>query len=113
MLRIVNFVPPVFVASLILIPHLIYVFINCRILLEDEVRNARVHVSVSRNSNPLSDQAPGPMFGYICLVIHHILLVLLLWSFAMSVFVDPGRVPEWVTQMRFVDSKHSHNYDIV
>merc|ERR1712072_1558288 len=60
-------------------PYYVYVFVNCNILLED--------------------QAPGPMFGVICLVVHHILVFFLLWSFAMSIMVDPGRVPEWYARL--------------
>merc|ERR1712054_620747 len=79
MMRLVNFVPPFVVCIIIFIPYIIYVFVNCKILLEDE--------------------APGPMFGVICLVIHHILVFFLLWSFAMSITVDPGRVPEWYARL--------------
>jgi palmitoyltransferase len=75
LLRIVNFVPPGVVVGIIAWPYYVYVFVNCEILMEDEV--------------------PGPMFGVICLVIHHILMFFLIWSFAMSIMVDPGRVPEW------------------
>lgn len=39
------------------------------------------------------------MFGVICLVIHHILVFFLMWSFAMSISVDPGRVPEWYARL--------------
>jgi len=78
-LRIVNFVPPLVVCVIIAIPYYIYVFINCKILLADE--------------------APGPMFGVICLSIHHVLIFFLLWSFAMSISVDPGRVPEWYARL--------------
>jgi len=79
LLRLVNFVPPLVVAGIIAWPYYIYVFYNCRILLEDE--------------------APGPMFGVICLVIHHVLVFFLMWSFAMSISVDPGRVPEWYARL--------------
>merc|ERR1711912_222732 len=79
MMRLVNFVPPFVVTLIITIPYIIYVFINCQMLLEDE--------------------APGPMFGVICLVIHHILIFFLPWSFAMSITVDPGRVPEWYARL--------------
>merc|ERR1712216_620783 len=79
LLRIVNFVPPMVVMGIIALPYYIYVFINCRILLEDE--------------------APGPMFGVMCLIIHHIVVFFLLWSFAMSIIVDPGRVPEWYARL--------------
>jgi palmitoyltransferase len=79
LLRLVNFVPPIVVTCIIAWPYYIYVFINCKILLEDE--------------------APGPMFGVICLVIHHILIFFLMWSFAMSITVDPGRVPEWYARL--------------
>merc|ERR1711970_317764 len=67
------------VTGIIAWPYYIYVFVNCKILLEDE--------------------APGPMFGVICLVIHHILVFFLIWSFAMSIMVDPGRVPEWYARL--------------
>jgi len=80
LLKIVNFIPPMFVTAIITIPYLIYVFINCRILLYE-------------------DEAPGPMFGVICMVIHHILIFFLIWSFAMSICVDPGRVPEWYARL--------------
>jgi len=79
MIRITNFVPPLVVTVIILIPYYIYVFINCKILLEDA--------------------APGPMFGVICLVVHHILAFFLVWSFSMSIMVDPGRVPEWYCRL--------------
>merc|ERR1712216_1030079 len=79
LLRIVNFVPPMVVMGIIALPYYIYVFINCEILLEDE--------------------APGPMFGVFCLIIHHLLVFFLLWSFAMSIIVDPGRVPEWYARL--------------
>jgi len=79
LLRIVNFVPPMVVMGIIALPYYIYVFINCEILLEDE--------------------APGPMFGVMCLIIHHIVVFFLLWSFAMSIIVDPGRVPEWYARL--------------
>ena len=39
------------------------------------------------------------MFGVICLVIHHVLMFFLVWSFAMSISVDPGRVPEWYARL--------------
>merc|ERR1711934_92343 len=78
-LRIINFVPPLVVTLIIAWPYYIYVFINCKLLLADE--------------------APGPMFGVICLVIHHILIFFLMWSFAMSITVDPGRVPEWYARL--------------
>jgi len=79
LLRLVNFVPPMVVVFIIVIPYWIYVFINCNMLLQD--------------------QAPGPMFGVICLVIHHILIFFLIWSFSMSIMVDPGRVPEWYARL--------------
>merc|ERR1712072_285038 len=79
LLRIVNFVPPMVVMGIIALPYYIYVFINCDILLQDE--------------------APGPMFGVLCLVIHHILVLFLLWSFSMSIIIDPGRVPEWYARL--------------
>lgn len=79
LLRVVNFVPPMVVTGIIAWPYYIYVFVNCKILLEDE--------------------APGPMFGVICLVLHHILMFLLIWSFTMSIAVDPGRVPEWYARL--------------
>merc|ERR1711939_780844 len=79
MVKLVNFFPPFVVCIIIAIPYCIYVRVNCFILLEDE--------------------APGPMFGVICLVIHHILVFFLIWSFVMSIFVDPGRVPEWYARL--------------
>merc|ERR1711977_589128 len=79
MMKLVNFFPPFVVCIIIAIPYCIYVRVNCQILLEDE--------------------APGPMFGVICLVIHHILVFFLIWSFAMSIMVDPGRVPEWYARL--------------
>jgi len=79
MLRIINFVPPAVVVGIIAWPYYVYVFVNCMILLEDE--------------------APGPMFGVVCLVVHHILMFFLVWSFAMSIMVDPGRVPEWFARL--------------
>merc|ERR1711934_450334 len=79
MMKLVNFFPPFVVCCIIAIPYCIYVLVNCQILLEDE--------------------APGPMFGGICLVIHHILVFFLLWSFIMSITVDPGRVPEWYARL--------------
>merc|ERR1712167_102671 len=79
LLRIVNFVPPGVVVGIIAWPYYVYVFVNCEILMEDEV--------------------PGPIFGVICLVIHHILMFFLVWSFAMSIMVDPGRVPEWFARL--------------
>merc|ERR1711934_586668 len=79
MMKLVNFVPPMVVTGIILIPYIIYVFVNCKILLEDK--------------------APGPMFGVICLVIFHILIFFLVWSFSMSIMVDPGRVPEWYARL--------------
>jgi len=79
MMKLVNFFPPFVVCIIIAIPYCIYVRVNCFILLEDE--------------------APGPMFGVICLVIHHILVFFLIWSFAMSIMVDPGRVPEWYARL--------------
>lgn len=30
----------------------------------------------------------------------HIFMFLLMWSFAQSIMVDPGRVPEWVSAAR-------------
>merc|ERR1712072_811816 len=78
-LRIINFLPPTVVMMIIAWPYYVYVFVNCNILLQDE--------------------APGPMFGVICLVVHHILVFFLLWSFAMSIMVDPGRVPEWYARL--------------
>merc|ERR1711907_756965 len=78
-MRVINMLPPFFIVIIILVPYLIYVLINCRILLEDE--------------------APGPMFGVISLVIHHILVFFLTWSFVMSIVVDPGRVPEWYARL--------------
>jgi len=33
------------------------------------------------------------------LVIHHILIFFLIWSFTMSIVVDPGRVPEWYARL--------------
>ena len=39
------------------------------------------------------------MFGVICLVIHHVLMFFLVWSFAMSISVDPARVPEWYARL--------------
>merc|ERR1711934_555371 len=79
MMKLVNFVPPGVVVGIIAWPYYVYVFVNCEILMEDEV--------------------PGPMFGVICLVIHHILVFFLIWSFAMSIMVDPGRVPEWYARL--------------
>merc|ERR1712193_362521 len=79
MMKLVNFFPPFVVCIIIAIPYCIYVRVNCFILLEDE--------------------APGPMFGVFCLVIHHLLVFFLLWSFAMSIIVDPGRVPEWYARL--------------
>merc|ERR1712057_121382 len=35
----------------------------------------------------------------MCLIIHHIVVFFLLWSFAMSIIVDPGRVPEWYARL--------------
>jgi len=78
-LRIINFLPPAVVMMIIAWPYYVYVFVNCNILLQDE--------------------APGPMFGVICLVVHHTLVFFLLWSFAMSIMVDPGRVPEWYARL--------------
>jgi len=39
-LRIINFVPPLVVAFIIAWPYYIYVFINCKLLLADEVSPA-------------------------------------------------------------------------
>merc|ERR1719178_550177 len=39
------------------------------------------------------------MFGVASLVIHHILVFFLTWSFVMSIVVDPGRVPEWYARL--------------
>merc|ERR1712224_161528 len=78
-MRLINFLPPFFIVIIITVPYCIYVFINCKLLLNDE--------------------APGPMFGVISLVIHHILVFFLTWSFVMSIVVDPGRVPEWYARL--------------
>merc|ERR1719201_580189 len=77
--RLMNYVPPGIVTMIIGLPYYTYVFINCKILLQDE--------------------APGPFFGYVCLVMIHIFMFLLLWSFAQSIMVDPGRVPEWYARL--------------
>jgi len=77
--RVLNFIPPMVVTGIIGWPYYVYVFVNCKIILEDH--------------------APGPAFGIMCLVVHHILIFLLLWSFAMSITVDPGRVPEWYARL--------------
>merc|ERR1711934_1259357 len=59
----------------------------------------RAFLRVGSSGMPVEDDAPGPMFGVLCLIIHHILVFFLLWSFAMSIIVDPGRVPEWYARL--------------
>ena len=88
--RLMNYIPPAIVTGIIGIPYYTYTFINCKILLEDEVQPL---VLTHPNYAHIS-QAPGPFFGYVCLSVIHIFMFLLLWSFAQSIMVDPGRVPE-------------------
>jgi len=71
--------PPFVVIVVITIPYAVYVFINCQIYLDDD--------------------APGPFFGYVCLVVIHILMFFLVWSFIQAIMVDPGRVPEWYARL--------------
>eukprot|EP00656_Telonema_subtile_P009358 TRINITY_DN1439_c0_g1_i1.p1 TRINITY_DN1439_c0_g1~~TRINITY_DN1439_c0_g1_i1.p1 ORF type:complete len:350 (-),score=75.17 TRINITY_DN1439_c0_g1_i1:178-1227(-) len=77
--RLMNYIPPAIVTCVIGWPYYTYVFINCKILLEDE--------------------APGPFFGYLSLILIHVFMFFLLWSFAQSIMVDPGRVPEWFARL--------------
>eukprot|EP00656_Telonema_subtile_P009364 TRINITY_DN1439_c0_g2_i6.p1 TRINITY_DN1439_c0_g2~~TRINITY_DN1439_c0_g2_i6.p1 ORF type:complete len:203 (-),score=39.04 TRINITY_DN1439_c0_g2_i6:591-1199(-) len=86
--RLMNYLPPAIVTCVIGWPYYTYVFINSKILLEDE--------------------APGPFFGYVCLVTIHVFMFFLLWSFAQSIMVDPGRVPEWFARLE-MERQGMHN----
>lgn len=77
--RLANYIPPLIVVVIIGWPYYVYTFINCRIYLEDD--------------------DPGPFFGIVCLVVIHIFMFFLVWSFAQSILVDPGRVPEWYARL--------------